>query len=263
MRVSITAPQFSTSLAPVSEAARFAEQAGLDGIFLFDHLVPLGDPSRPVLELAATLGAVASMTTSITIGALVMRAPLRGAEVSAAIATTAGMIAPGRLIIGLGAGDTLSVEEAERFGQGQQPLQERVAVVESTVSLLAGAGITRWVGGTHPLVLAAARDADGWNGWSLTPARFRRLADGLRSDRPDLELTWGGSVVLGRNQEDLGAVMAERRGADVSLVGTPDGIVAALGDLALAGAQHVVLSLLPNRRERWELFGELVLDRLR
>jgi alkanesulfonate monooxygenase SsuD/methylene tetrahydromethanopterin reductase-like flavin-dependent oxidoreductase (luciferase family) len=261
-KVSLTAPQFTASLDPVLEAARFVEASDLDGLFLFDHLVPLGDASRPVLELAATLGAVAATTTSATIGTLVLRAPLRGPEISAAVARSAATIAPGRIVVGLGAGDRLSAEESLRFGQAIGSLEERVGAVSSSVERLAGTGVRRWVGGLHRRVLEAALGADGWNGWAVGPERFASIAAVLRSKRPDLELTWGGSVVVGRDGSDLDALVAGRGGRGGDITGTADQVVAQLTALTKLGCQHFVVSVLPNRAERWEIFARSVANRL-
>jgi alkanesulfonate monooxygenase SsuD/methylene tetrahydromethanopterin reductase-like flavin-dependent oxidoreductase (luciferase family) len=258
----ITVPQFSASFEPVLAAARFAESSPLDGVFLFDHLVPLGDPSRPVFELAATLGAVAAATSTITVGTLVMRVPLRGPEVSAAVAHTAATIAPGRMVVGLGAGDRMSADEAVRFGQVPGSVDERVAAVEQTVEALAGSDVRCWVGGTHQRVLAAALEADGWNGWAIEPARFATIAAGLHARRPRLALSWGGSVVMGEDRADLERVLAERQGRGGDITGTADAVAAQLTALVEAGCEHFVVSVLPNRPQRWEIFARSVVETL-
>ena len=47
---------------PALDAARRAEELGLDGVFVFDHLWPLGAPERPALSAFPVLGAVAAAT---------------------------------------------------------------------------------------------------------------------------------------------------------------------------------------------------------
>lgn len=256
VKISLTAPQFVQSAAPVLEAARFVEESGLHGIFLFDHLVPLDDPQRPVLELASTLGAVAAVTSRILVGTLVMRAPLRGPEISAAIARTAAMISPGRLVVGIGSGDSMSADEADRYGNAHGSMPDRIEAVIETIELLEGSGITRWVGGAHERLLDAARQAEGWNGWAYRPEQVARIA--ARLGRPQLEITWGGPVVVGRNQSDLDAVLASRGGRGGAITGTPDAAIAQFRALAGAGVQHFVVSVLPNTPERWEIFARSV-----
>jgi alkanesulfonate monooxygenase SsuD/methylene tetrahydromethanopterin reductase-like flavin-dependent oxidoreductase (luciferase family) len=261
-RVSITLPQFSSTIEPVLDAARFAEDVGLDGVFLFDHLVPLGDPNRPVLELAATFGAVAAVTSRILVGSLVMRAPLRGPVLSASVARSVAAIAPGRVVIGLGSGDHLSADEARRYGKPHDSLPERVADVSSTLDALTDSGVTRWVGGLHERILAVALQADGWNGWAIGPDRMRVLAARLLMDRPDLEISWGGSLVFGENRSDLDEVLSLRAGRGGDITGTTDEVLAQLTALKEAGTRHFIVSVLPNAPKRWEIFARSVLPEL-
>ena len=67
MRLGVTLPQFREDAEPALAAARRAETAGLDGVFVFDHLWPLHQPERPALH-------------SLTQGARIVLAP-RGVAV--------------------------------------------------------------------------------------------------------------------------------------------------------------------------------------
>lgn len=260
--VSLTAPQFSSTFRPVGEAARHAEDLGFDGFFLFDHLIPLDEPSRPVLELAATLGAVAAATERISIGSLVMRAPLRGATLSAAAARTVGMIAPGRAIIGLGAGDSFTADEDHRYGRRTQTLDERLEVVAETLAASEDAGVQRWVGGLHPRILELAATGDGWNGWEVDRSRLVDAIPRLPAGRAGYTVSWGGSVVMGRDRGDLDAILQERGGRGGTITGTDVQVRAHLRSLVDAGVDHLVLSVLPNRPERWESFAQAVLGKV-
>ena len=256
--ISLTAPQFNSRIDPVLEAAQVAEDVGFSGLFFFDHLVPLDDVRRPIVELAATIGAVAAVTRRLTVGSLVMRAPLRGSEVSVALARTVAAVAPGRTVIGLGAGDRQSAEEAERFGTPVATLSERVETLAETVAGLVDAGITTWVGGLHPRVRDVAMKADGWNAWAIDAHALAPMASQMTAVSPHLTVTWGGSVVLGADSSDLDSVLAARQGRGGTITGTPEQVRTQLGGLVEAGVRHLVLSVLPNRRERWELFAETV-----
>ncbi len=258
---SLTAPQFARTVAPLLGWASFLEEAHFDGGFLFDHLVPIGDASRPVLEMAGALGLLSSVTSTIDIGTLVMRATLRGPEISAGVSAAASAIAPGRLIVGLGAGDRLSAAEAERFGMAQGSLDQRVASLRRTAEAVAAAvpDIRVWVGGTHARVIdVAATSAVGWNGWMVEPDRFAEIKGMLPSTH---RATWGGAVVVGSTHDEVQRLVEERGGAEGVLTGTIDQVAGRLRDYVRAGADHLILSMLPNRIDRWEL-APLLRERL-
>ena len=57
--VGATLPQFSGDRQRLLDAVRAAEDAGLDSLWVFDHLWPIGHPERPALHGLALLGALA------------------------------------------------------------------------------------------------------------------------------------------------------------------------------------------------------------
>jgi len=121
MRVGLTLPSFQSEPERVLAVARAAEHAGLDGVFLFDHLFrQRGDAAdaerRPALELMTMTAAVAAATDRIMVGTLVARATLRPPAVLRTSFDTLARIAPGRIIAGLGAGDDESTAEDAAFG---------------------------------------------------------------------------------------------------------------------------------------------------
>ena len=72
MKVGITLPQFRDDAEAAIVTARAAEDAGLDGVFVFDHLWPIGRPERPVLQACFTLlGAIARRPRGADLGPLV------------------------------------------------------------------------------------------------------------------------------------------------------------------------------------------------
>jgi alkanesulfonate monooxygenase SsuD/methylene tetrahydromethanopterin reductase-like flavin-dependent oxidoreductase (luciferase family) len=255
--VALTAPQFSRNPEPLFAWAAFLEEAGLDGGFLFDHLVPIGDATRPVLEMAGALGALSAATSTIDIGTLVMRAPLRGEVLSAAVAATAAAVAPGRVVVGLGAGDRLSGEEAERFGMPHGGLDERVGTLRETALRIGAAcpDVRVWVGGTHPRVIeVAAQSASGWNGWMLDPGRVEEIRSRLPGTH---EITWGGAVITAHAESEVQRLVDQRGGPRGAIAGTIDEVAAELRRYVAAGAQRLLLSMLPNRVDQWALAVEL------
>ncbi|HEV8064481.1 MAG TPA: hypothetical protein VGP46_06600, partial [Acidimicrobiales bacterium] len=61
----MTLPTFARQARRALEAAAEAESLGLHGVFMFDHLWPIGDPTRPSLSLYPTLGAVVAGTERV------------------------------------------------------------------------------------------------------------------------------------------------------------------------------------------------------
>ena len=205
MKVGITIPSFQEDPEVVIGVARAAEEAGLDGVFAFDHLFrPAPDGTRrPSFPLDVVLGAVAAETSRVTLGSLVARATVRHPASLAVILDTVHRLAPGRLVAGVGSGDELSDPEQEAFGLPDERVPVRMAALERTLEATRGRGFPVWVGGlSDRMIAAAAALADGWNGWGVSVEGFaRRVADlaeaASAADRPEpVEATWGGLVEL-------------------------------------------------------------------
>ena len=199
--------------------ARTAEAAGLDGVFVYDHLWrDKPPPRRPALECFALLGAVAAETTRIHVGTLVARATLRPAATLAHSLDAAQRISGGRLIAAIGAGDSESRAENEAFGLPFGTLASRVLALADAVGAARGRGYPVWVGGNATVVREVVAIADGWNTWGDTPEQFRDRSALVRAVAPEAELTWGGLILLGRDREQ-----AARQGRAVqSRLARPD-----------------------------------------
>jgi alkanesulfonate monooxygenase SsuD/methylene tetrahydromethanopterin reductase-like flavin-dependent oxidoreductase (luciferase family) len=81
-------------------AARIAEQAGFDGVYIGDHLLH----PNPLLESLVTLSLVAAVTERVSIGTCIMLLALREPLWLAKQLGTLDHFAPGRLRMGLGVG---------------------------------------------------------------------------------------------------------------------------------------------------------------
>ena len=265
----VTLPQFTADPERFLDGARRAEVAGLDSIWMFDHLWPLsGNKERPVLEGWTTLGYLAAATERIRIGTLVTRSSLRHPAVLAKMAATVGEIAPGRVIIGIGSGDDMSRGENEAFGLPYWDGDDRVDQLRSTVEML-GAFFNEeqltlyddfadvaslpvsprppvrpsvWVGGRSGDALeVAGLLGDGWNGWGGTAERFAQdaaiVAD-FAGSRP-FELSWGGLIALGTDHDDaIGRL--DGRDPKMHLVGSPAEVAGELNGFVEAGARHLI-----------------------
>jgi alkanesulfonate monooxygenase SsuD/methylene tetrahydromethanopterin reductase-like flavin-dependent oxidoreductase (luciferase family) len=85
---------------PVAEAARAAEAAGLDHVWVPDHLLF----HRPVLEALTALTVAAAVTQRIRLGTAILNPTLRPVTLLAKQLATLGTLAPGRLLLGVGLG---------------------------------------------------------------------------------------------------------------------------------------------------------------
>lgn len=107
---------FAGDVAMVIEAARVAEEAGIDGVTVTDHVVmstrtdryPYGEFPVPLdfpwPEPLTLLAAVAGATKRIRLATGVLIAPLRPAVLLAKIAATLDVVSGGRLELGVGTG---------------------------------------------------------------------------------------------------------------------------------------------------------------
>ena len=190
--------------------AQAAEAAGLDGVFVYDHMWR-GDPPnrRPALECFALLGAIAVETERMHVGSLVARATLRPPATLANSFATAQRVSGGRLIAAIGAGDSQSRGETEAFGLPFGTLVDRVAALHDAVRAASGDGhdYPVWVGGRAMQVREIVAIADGWNSWGTEPDKFARQGASIREIAPKAALTWGG---LARPREEGASGLADR-----------------------------------------------------
>jgi alkanesulfonate monooxygenase SsuD/methylene tetrahydromethanopterin reductase-like flavin-dependent oxidoreductase (luciferase family) len=264
----VTLPQFSERPGPAVEACLDARGLGFGGVFVFDHLWPLGQPSRPALEgwtllaaLAAEVGRRPGGSGGFRVGTLVTRAGLRAPAMVARMAATVGQVAGAGAIVGVGRGDLANRAENLAYGLPFGDAAERARVLEATVAALRGplAGTPPpdvWVGGTGPEALAlSGRLADAWNGWARTP---EELAAGLAAVRAEAEragrdpatvaATWGGQVLVAADRREaadrLARWVADRPPAEAARVvaGDPATVLARLRALGDAGAAWCVLA---------------------
>jgi alkanesulfonate monooxygenase SsuD/methylene tetrahydromethanopterin reductase-like flavin-dependent oxidoreductase (luciferase family) len=268
-RFSVTLPQFRSEAEPMLEAARRAEAAGFDGVYVFDHLFPLGSPGRPIFEGFVALGAVAAATSKIGIGTLVIRAPIRPSWTTAKAAWSAQAVSGGRLTLGLGAADSMSKPEFEAYGIPFGSAPERISSVRDTISALhapelqlPGYAVPKtWVGGRSAAVRSmAAEIADGWNAWGGGAEQLDAESREIRERAGRLfEVSWGGQVLLAPDNRRLAERLAERGHADRLVAGTPERVAEQLQAFVDAGADELVLSLLSSPGwDAWDLFVEEV-----
>ena len=252
VRVGLTLPSFVRDVDEVLSVAVAAEDAGLDGVFVYDHLFRFAaDGSRrPALEFTALLGAVVAATDRIHVGPLVARATLRPPAITALTFATAQRLAGSRFIGALGAGDHESQRENETFGLEFGTIDDRLDALTDTVRETRDQGFPVWVGGTHRRVREiAASEADGWNRWGGDARLFRKQLETAcaAAVRSPFACSWGGLVVLD-DRDDRATEKAHRLNASAgTIVGGPRTAAAACAAYADAGAHWIIAGPVDSR----------------
>jgi alkanesulfonate monooxygenase SsuD/methylene tetrahydromethanopterin reductase-like flavin-dependent oxidoreductase (luciferase family) len=200
LRLGVVLPTFTADGAAPIAAARDAEAAGLEGVFCYDHLWPMGHPGRPALSAYPVLGAVASVTEQIHLGTLVARVGLTDDTVLFETLLTVNDVSDGRLLTAIGTGDHKSAAENLAFGIPFAPPSDRRALLRTLVGRLLDAGVPTWVGGGSAATNAIARELGAvLNLWNPDDAALASaVADGPTS--------WGGSFP--RDERDAADLLA-------------------------------------------------------
>ncbi|MGW4769990.1 LLM class F420-dependent oxidoreductase [Nocardia sp. NPDC004278] len=142
MRLSISLADFTWPDSPdaigprVDRIVRAADQAGLDSVFVMDHLFQIG-PNGPaehdMLEAYAALGYIAARTERIRFGALVTAVSYRDPGLLVKSVTTLDVLSGGRAWLGIGA--AWYAEEAAGLGLFFPPRSERYERLEETLRI--------------------------------------------------------------------------------------------------------------------------------
>ena len=210
MRIGLDVAQHQLLWPELAERVQFAESAGFDGAWVFDHFSPLyGDLNGPCLEGWTLLAGLAAITSRIRLGVLVTGITYRHPSVLATEAITVDHISNGRLELGIGAAwhqpehEALGIpfppikERAERLDEGVQVM--RLLMTKDRASFsgrhyqLANATyhprpVQRphppiWIGasGEQLMLPIVARQADAWHAFGSgdSMARKSRLLDEL------------------------------------------------------------------------------------
>ena len=244
MRIGTTLPQFREDAEAAIAAAQRVEALGLDGVFVFDHLWPIGNPEGVVLHGLTLLGALAAETERVEIGTLVARVGLLPDAVLVNTLASAALVAGReRTIAGVGTGDALSKPENLAFGVEYESVADRVAAVRRVCRALRARGVTTWAGGRSSHIRQiVADDADALNIWGASPAEVVNEIEDLRqrSGGRDVATTWGGQVLIGRTDAEL-AAKQERYGPRRHLVqGTVAQVAQHFDALSEAGVSYAV-----------------------
>lgn len=249
--------------------ARHAEAAGLDSVWVFDHLLfRFPDaPERGVQEAWTTLAALAPLVPRVELGSLVMCSSFRNPALMAKMAATLQDLSGGRVILGLGSG--WHDPEYEAFGYPTDHRVGRFAEdLEIAARLLRGERVTfrgRWRAVTDaallppparpvPILVAAKGErmlrltatwADSWN-----TAWFGRVVERLRARLAALDAACAAvgrdpatmRRTIGIRLHDPGTGATDPTGLDADAAGLAD----LLDELAPLGVDDALIWSIPK-----------------
>jgi alkanesulfonate monooxygenase SsuD/methylene tetrahydromethanopterin reductase-like flavin-dependent oxidoreductase (luciferase family) len=139
VRIDLLFDPFDARWSDVAAGARAAEQAGFDGVWLYDHLAGSVHGADRVLECWTTLTAIAAAVPRINVGPMVLNVANRDPATLAVMAATLQEVSDGRLLLGLGAGggnDTPYAAEQLALSRPVPDGRERRRAVEATIRRL-------------------------------------------------------------------------------------------------------------------------------
>lgn len=210
MKLGVLLPTFQNTADQALAFAERAQRSGIDGVFAYDHMFPIGSPERPTLAPMPVLAAVASRLP-LTVGTLIARVTLVSTAQLVEQFTTLEEIAPGRVIAALGTGDKLSKPEHDAYGLAYPTPDARRALLRDAVAALSPR-MPVWCGAGSPATNAIAREFGvALNLWGVS-------ADVVRAEVAKGPVTWGGPL-HGEVAPTLSAL--DNAGATWVVAGTP------------------------------------------
>lgn len=285
MKVGIVLPieQADGATAPpaygeIRDIALAAEAAGLDSLWVFDHLLFRFDGvTTGIHECWTVLAAIAEATSRVQLGSIVMCTAFRNPALLAKMAATLDHISGGRLVLGIGCG--WHDPEYEAFGYATDHkvgrFEESLTVIRSLIREGRADLDGRWVQARDavlmpparsdlPILIAAkrprmldltARHADAWNAaWFGEPderlatlrADLVAACGAVGRDPTTLEITVGVTI----RYPDLRPAHAPPPDSieplEPALTGSDDEIAAGLAAHAAVGASHLIVALEPT-----------------
>jgi F420-dependent oxidoreductase-like protein len=135
MKIGVDVSQHQLTWDELRSRVRFAEEAGFEGAWVFDHFKPLyADPNGPCMEGWTLLSALAATTERIRLGALVTGVTYRHPSILAAEAVTVDHVSEGRLDLGIGA--AWFEGEHDQLGIDFPPTRERARRLEEALQVV-------------------------------------------------------------------------------------------------------------------------------
>ena len=203
----------------LTDLAQAAEEIGLSGLSLMDHLVQIpqvGRPFDPIPDPFVTLGHVAAATSRLTLGTLVSPITWRPAASLAKSAATLDVLSGGRAFLGVGAGwwEREHAAAALPF----PPAGKRLDLLEDAIVTIRAL----WSAGTKPYAAGERKGSIpivvGGSGERRTLAIAARHADAVNLPTSDKTVVARKIAVLRRHLAEAGRDPAD---VEVTVLDTP------------------------------------------
>ncbi len=138
MNYAITLPNAGADPQTLAEFAALAEQRGWDAVFLEDYIVWQGHQEVPTYDPWVILAAIAMRTKRVRLGTTVTPLARRRPWKVAAEAVTLDHLSGGRLILGIGLGDTVTSDVSfTHFGEQSDP-KVRARMLDEALEIITG-----------------------------------------------------------------------------------------------------------------------------
>ncbi len=121
----------------LAEFARLAEESGWDGVFLEDYIIWQGHQEVPTYDPWVALAAMALNTERVRLGTMVTALPRRRPWKLARETVTLDHLSNGRLILGVGLGDTSIDTSFSHFGEVVD-VKARAGMLDEGLEVLVG-----------------------------------------------------------------------------------------------------------------------------
>ena len=260
---SFTWPGGPAAIGPtLGRIAGAADEVGFDSIWVMDHFFQIrsvGHTEEPMLEGWTTLGFLAAQTRRARLGLMVGGVHYRLPGLWVKAATTLDVLSGGRAWLGIGA--AWNQEESEALGFPFPPLGERFEMLEETLQI----GHEMWTG--------ERGSGAAFNGRQFRAGRLMNSPQSISRPRPPIMIGGGGErktlrlvakyadatnvfggptaihhkyevlrehcAAIGRDPEEIERSTLQT--VDLTK-DSPAQVVDRFGELADAGAQHVIFS---------------------
>ncbi len=266
---SFTWPGGPAAIAPtLARVVRAADDAGFDSIWVMDHFFQIrsvGRPEEPMLEGWTTLGWMAAHSTRARLGLMVGGVHYRQPGLWVKAATTLDVLSGGRAWLGIGA--AWNEEESNALGFPFPTLGERFEMLEDTLAIAHGMwdgerGSEQAFEGRHTRATRLLNSPQsisrprvpimiGGGGERKTLRLVARYADacnvfgGPEKLHHKYEVLRRHCEEVGRDPDEIerSTLQNVRLALDGGQGESPQQVVDRFGELADAGAQHVIFSV--------------------